>query len=237
MTRHRRRRLVVSPLVTTTRSRRPGFTLIETVVTIGLIAAMAAFVVPSVMNQAGSANPVKAANDLNSIGVAVQSFASDLKGVIPGDLEDLITLPIASTQCGAGVVCDSTVTHAAGYTVDQVQLWKGPYLAASISDDPRAVLRSGYIANVENRLLRFDATSGVPEFCSSPGRTLELCSGFVSTDPMYVAVKVDSLTAAQAGIVNDLVDGPKERFPGLEGRFRYPTEGSPAYYLAAPIVP
>lgn len=217
--------------------RRPGFTLIETVVTIGLIAAMAAFVVPSVMNQAGSANPVKVANDLNSVGVAVQSFGADLKGVLPGDLEDLVTLPIAETQCSVGVVCDSTVTHAVGYTVDEVELWKGPYLAASISDDPQAVLRSGYIANVENRLLRFDATTGAPEFCSSAGSTLQRCAGFLSTDPLFVAVKVDSLTAGQAAIVNGIVDGPKEKHPGLEGRFRYPDSGSPAYYLAAPIVP
>jgi hypothetical protein len=167
----------------------------------------------------------------------VQSFAADLKGAIPGDIDDLITLPIAATQCGAGVVCDSTVARTSGYTVDQVLLWKGPYLAASISDDPKAVLRSGYIANLDNRLLRFDATTGVPEYCSSAGAILERCDGFLSTDPMFVAVKVDSLTADQAGIINGLVDGPKERFPGLEGRFRYPKQGSPAYYLAAPIIP
>lgn len=224
-------------MTNTSRRGRRGFTLIETVVTIGLIAAMAAFVVPSVLNQAGSANPVKVANDLNSIGVAIQSFGSDMKGVLPGDLEDLITLPIATTQCGTGVVCDSTVTHAAGYTVDQVQLWKGPYLAASVSDDPQAIMRSGYVANVENRLMRFDATTGVPEYCSSAGTILQRCAGFLSTDPLYIAVKVDSLTPDQASIVNGLVDGPKERHPGLEGRFRYPTQGSPAYYLAAPIVP
>jgi len=217
------------------RSRR-GFTLIETVVTIGLIAALAAFIVPSVMNKSGSADPVKVDNDLSAIGVAIQSFSSDLKGTNPGDIEDLITPPIATTSCGAGVPCDSTINHTTGYTSDMVALWKGPYLAASINADPRSVLRSGYIANVENPLLRFDEVDGVPEFCGSSGQTAQRCPGFVATNPLFVAVKLDSLNAEQAGIVNGLIDGPKETNPGLEGRFRYPGSGSPAYFLAAPIV-
>ena len=214
---------------------RHGFTLIETVVTIGLVAALAAFIVPSVMNKSGSADPVKVDNDLSAISVAIQSFSSDLKGTNPGDIEDLITAPIAITSCGAGIRCDSTITHTFGYSSDEVALWKGPYLDASISDDPAAVLRSGYVANVENTLIRFDATNGIPEFCADNGAR-QPCPGFVATNPLFVAVKVDSLTAEQAGIVNGLVDGPKERNPGLEGRFRYPTSGSPAYFLAAPIV-
>lgn len=215
---------------------RRGFTLIETVVTIGLIAALAAFIVPSVMNKSGSADPVKVDNDLSAISVAIQSFSSDLKGTNPGDIEDLISVPIPVTSCAAGIRCDSTVTHTFGYTSDEVALWKGPYLAASISDDPTAVLRSGYIANIENELMRFDAVNGIPEFCSSADGTRQPCPGFVSTNPLFVAVKVDSLTTEQAGIVNNLIDGPKETNPGLEGRFRYPASGSPAYFLAAPIV-
>ena len=66
------------------RANRMGFTLIETVVTVGLIAVMAAFVIPSVMRKADSADPVKVANDLLTISSGVQTFASDVKGALPG---------------------------------------------------------------------------------------------------------------------------------------------------------
>lgn len=221
---------------TRVRTRRAGFTLIETVVTVGLIAVMAAFVVPSVMRKADAADPVKVANDLNSISTAVQEFASDVKGGLPGDLEDLVNPLLTNTSCSSLNPCDSTVTHTEIFTAAQAAQWKGPYLAASIGPLPSDLLRSGYVADINNPLVRFDAISGVPEFCSSgSGGILVPCAGFVATNPLYVAVKVDGLNAQQAAIVNGLIDGPDEQQPGLEGRFRYPTTGSPAYFLAAPV--
>lgn len=157
------------------RARRTGFTLIETVVTVGLIAVLAAFVVPSVLKKADSADPVKVANDLNSISTAVQTFASDVKGALPGDLEDLTEPLLTNNTCNSFNPCDSTVTHADIYTVQQVRLWKGPYLAASIMPDPTSAIRSGYVADIHNALVRFDAANGLPEFCSSVGTTQVPC--------------------------------------------------------------
>src|SRR5215208_3539041 len=102
-----------------TESRR-GFTLIETVVTVGLIAVLAAFVVPSVLRKADAADPVKVANDLNSISTAVQSFASDVKGALPGDLEDLTEPLLTNATCNNFQPCDSTITHQDLYTTRQV---------------------------------------------------------------------------------------------------------------------
>ena len=218
-----------------------GFTLVETVVTVGLLAVLAAFVIPSVMKKADAADPVRVANDLNSISTAIQSFASDVKGALPGDIQDLTQPLLSNSACNNLNPCDSTVTHQDIYTTQQVQLWKGPYLAASISDDPSAALRSGYVADIHNTLVRYDATSGVPEFCPSIGTQLVACAGFVAANPLFVAVRVDSLSLAQALIVNGIIDGPNEQQPGLQGRFRFPTPGppsalaTPAYFLAAPV--
>lgn len=223
------------------RRRRGGFTLIETVVTVGIIAVLTAFVVPSVLRKADSADPVKVANDLNSISTAIQTFSSDVKGALPGDLEDLTEPLLTNGNCNNFNPCDSTVTHTDIYTPQQVKLWKGPYLAASIMPDPSASIRSGYVAEIHNTLLRFDEVTGVPEFCPSVGTAMVPCAGFVATNPLYVAVQVDSLNLAQALIVNQMIDGPNETQPGLQGRFRFPTPAtptrlaSPAYFLAAPV--
>jgi hypothetical protein len=84
--------------------------------------------------------------------------------------------------------------------------------------------------------VRYDALNGVPEFCSSGlSDILVPCAGFVATNPLFVAVKVNGLNAQQAAIVNGLIDGPNESQSGLEGRFRYPVSGTPAYFLAAPV--
>jgi prepilin-type N-terminal cleavage/methylation domain-containing protein len=218
-----------------------GFTLIETVVTVGLIAVLAAFVVPSVLRKADAADPVKVANDLNSISTAIQTFASDVKGGLPGDLEDLTEPLLTNANCTNVNPCDSTVTHADIYTPQQVRLWKGPYLAASIMPDPTSAIRSGYVAEIHNELVRFDAISGVAEFCTAVGTSQVPCAGFVATNPLFVAVRVDSLNLGQALIVNGIIDGPNETQPGLQGRFRFPTPptptrlASPAYFLAAPV--
>ena len=220
---------------------RRGFTLIETVVTVGLIAVLAAFVVPSVLKKADAADPVKVANDLNSISTAVQAFASDVKGALPGDLEDLTEPLLTNAACNTSTPCDSTVTHADIYTIAQVKLWKGPYLAASVLPVPTSAIRSGYVAEIHNSLVRFDALSGVAEFCPSVGTTQVPCQGFVATNPLFVAVRVDSLNLGQALIVNGIIDGPNETQPGLQGRFRFPTPATPtqlatpAYFLATPV--
>jgi prepilin-type N-terminal cleavage/methylation domain-containing protein len=232
----RKRQLTPHPAKANAEVGRRGFTLIEAVVTVGIIATVAAFVVPSVMRKADAADPVKVANDLNSISTAVQSFASDVKGALPGDLEDLTTPLLVNTACTSLNPCDSTVTHAAVYTIKQAQQWKGPYLAASVAATPTALLRTGYLADISNVLVRYDETTGMPEFCETGTSSVTVpCAGFVATNPLFIGVRVLGLNDKQAALVNELIDGPNEARPGLEGRFRYPPSGGPAYFLAAPV--
>ena len=216
--------------------RRSGFTLIETVVTVSLIAILAAFVIPSVMRKTNAADPVKVANDLRSISTAVETFESDVKE-LPGNLEQLTQPILTNSACNALQPCDSTISHASIFTTAEATEWKGPYLEASIERDPSATLRSGYVADISNVLVRFDAVNGVPEWCPSVGNAQTPCAGYVSTNPLFVAVRVTGLDSAQALVVNGLVDGPNETRgkEGLLGRFRFPVSGSPAYYLAAPL--
>jgi prepilin-type N-terminal cleavage/methylation domain-containing protein len=212
-----------------------GFTLIETIVTVGLLAVLASFVVPSVIRKADSADPVKVANDLNSIGTAIQTFSSDFKGILPGDIQDLTQPVLVNSTCSVSTPCDSTVTHRSIFTPQQALLWRGPYLAASIERDPNARLRSGYVADISNTLTRFDAVNGIPELCTQSGGPSVTCNGFIATNPLYVAVKVTGLSHDQAVQVNSIIDGANELNPGFEGRFRFTADGSLAFFLAVPI--
>lgn len=214
---------------------RAGFTLIETVVTVGLLAVLASFVVPSVMRKADSADPVKVANDLNSISTAIQTFSSDLKGILPGDVQDLTQPILVNAICNRATPCDSTISHKVAYSTQQALLWKGPYLAASIPRDPNALLRSGYVADFSNTLTRFDAINGVPELCQLTGGGSVTCNGFVATNPLFAAVKITGLNRDQAIQVNAIIDGANELNPGFEGRFRFTADGSLAYFLATPL--
>lgn len=217
-----------------TRPRR-GFTLVETVVTVGLLAVLASFVVPSVMRKADSADPVKVANDLNSISTAIQTFSSDLKGTLPGDIQDLTQPILVNSLCNRATPCDSTITHRDRYTAQQALLWKGPYLAASMERDPNALLRSGFVADISNTLTRFDAVNGVPELCQLNGGGSVTCNGFISSNPLFVAIRVTGLSRDQALQVNAIIDGANELNPGFEGRFRFTADGSLAYFLATPL--
>jgi prepilin-type N-terminal cleavage/methylation domain-containing protein len=216
---------------------RRGFTLIETVVTVGLLAVLASFVVPSVIRKADAADPVKVANDLNAISTAIQTFSTDLKGILPGDIQDLTQPILVNAVCNRASPCDSTVTHRTAYTAQQALLWRGPYLSASLERDPNALLRSGYVADISNTLTRFDAVNGVPELCQlGDGGGAVICNGFVATNPLFVAVKVTGLNRDQAMQINSIIDGANELNPGFEGRFRFTADGALAYYLASPTL-
>jgi prepilin-type N-terminal cleavage/methylation domain-containing protein len=212
-----------------------GFTLVETVVTVGLLAVLAAFVVPVVLRKADSADPVKVANDLNAIATAVQTFSSDMKGLMPGDLQDLAQPLLVNAACNAVSPCDSTITHRDPYTAQQAALWRGPYVAISIGRDPNAQLRSGYVADLSNTLTRFDAINGVPELCQLKTGGSVTCNGFIPTNHLFLAVRVSGLNREQALQVNTIIDGANELNAGFEGRFRFIANGSLAFFLAAPL--
>jgi prepilin-type N-terminal cleavage/methylation domain-containing protein len=215
--------------------RRRAFTLVETIVTVGLLAVLAAFVVPSVIRKADAADPVKVANDLNSVSTALQTFTSDMKGLMPGDIQDLTQPVLVNSVCNQVSPCDSLITHRSAYTAGQAVLWRGPYLSASLERDPNARLRSGYVADLSNTLVRFDAVNGVPEWCQLSSGGAVACNGFLGTNPLFAAVRVTGLNREQALQVNSIIDGANELNAGFEGRFRFTADGSLAFFLAAPI--
>ena len=208
-----------------------GFTLVETVVTVGIIAALAAVVYPTVVRQFDTADPTRAAEDLNNVRTGLEAFGINVRPNQPKDIEDLANpLTIAAP--------DSTLRGAL-YTTTDLSNWRGPYIALSLpatmaSND--TAITTGFGAAVINRLGLFD--TGI----ANGGDTVATPN---AANAEFIAVRLKGLSGAAFNAINELIDGPLEVTPIVRrhaGRFRCPGAAAPldtdpcvdAYYLATP---
>lgn len=220
------------------RSRR-GFTLIETVVTVGIVATLAAVVVPQVVKQFDAADPTRLAEDLNSIRTGIEAFGINVTPQQPADIEDLANV-IGDADGAGAALPDSSILGALYSTADSTA-WLGPYVSASVPVGATAAstpLTTGYGATIRNHFAPFnaDAANGGAEVANV------VTNG---ADVDFVAVVVGGLSGAAFEAVNLLIDGAAENTATLKrnsGRFRCP-DATPtdleacatAFYLAVPI--
>jgi prepilin-type N-terminal cleavage/methylation domain-containing protein len=222
----------------TTRKRarfRAGFTLVETIVTLGLLAVLAAFVVPTVVQKAGAGDPVKVVSDLSAIRTGLETFQTDVGGV-PNQLHMLLVQPTAANH-----FIDSVTALKASNAV----AWNGPYLNAEIGTLAQDSLLTGFRSYVYNTVSRYDATNNAAEFYvlagSGTGGT------FTPTNTLFAAITIVGLTTKQAQVVNRMIDGDDDTDvllgpntgANIQGRFRYDVPNAnaivTAYYLASPM--
>jgi prepilin-type N-terminal cleavage/methylation domain-containing protein len=99
---------------------RRGFTLAEVLVTVTIVAVLAAVMVPAVINQVGKGDIPSIADDLGGIRTAITTFAADTRQ-FPGKLSDL-----GGSQLAPG----NDITPTA-YTADALVHYHGPYAPIS----------------------------------------------------------------------------------------------------------
>lgn len=103
--------------------RSTGFTLPEVLVTVAIVAVLAAAVVPTVINQMGKGEAGSVVSDFNALRAAITQFVTDTRKY-PGDLPDLNERPDGTN--------DYVLGGAAGsYNAASRNAWKGPYLATT----------------------------------------------------------------------------------------------------------
>jgi len=199
-----------------------GFTLIEVLVVLILVALLAAAVFPVVTQHVREGDPVRVARDLGAIKTGVEAFNLNVRPAFPGDLEDL------AHRVSTNASTDVQVTGAV-YNSGHNSRWDGPYIDASLSETGLAsgnAIATGYGAFIQNDLV-----------CIGTGAATATCA-----TGTFVAAKVTGLDGSQFTAVNNLIDGSVVASPTsqTEGKMRCALNGvngmcEPAFYLIAPF--
>jgi prepilin-type N-terminal cleavage/methylation domain-containing protein len=100
---------------------RAGFTLPEVLVTVAIVAVLAAMVVPAVTQQIGKGDAPAFASSIGSVRTALTSFVADVRK-LPGELSQLSTA-ITGTDEDLATTVDGGTAYIAGV----VSRWRGPY--------------------------------------------------------------------------------------------------------------
>lgn len=116
-----------------------GFSLLEILVALTLIALLVGTLVPAVINQVSRGEATRVMDDLRGIENAAKSFRVDVNRW-PADLEDLTTA-ISST--------DQTF-FAVAYPPGVLSQWKGPYLEGTVVADGGTLGSAGGATILDN---------------------------------------------------------------------------------------
>jgi prepilin-type N-terminal cleavage/methylation domain-containing protein len=129
------------------RSRRGGFTLGEVLVTVALVAVLAAVVLPAVGSQITKGDLGRVSSDLLTMRGAMEQFISDVRRY-PNSVGQLTNKPAAATGTSgpliANATCPSPAVFTTQYTAQEVARWRGPYL----NKDSAAAIATGYSQSI-----------------------------------------------------------------------------------------
>ena len=121
-----------------------GFTLVEVLVTLAILAVMLAVLLPGLSQQIRNANSSNLSQNLKTVNDALQKYRENV-GYYPNQLALLGTKPTTSNTDACGATLTSTA----------VALWKGPYLTLRMGTNG---IQSGD-AVIQNTLTRVPTTT------------------------------------------------------------------------------
>lgn len=134
-------------------SRRSGFTLPEILVTVTVIAVLAAVIVPTVLQYATKGDAPSALTEIEAVKKGIVSFTSDLRHY-PRTLNQLVVTPTTGTTAASST--DMDLANIA-YTATDVGAWKGPYFEGGIADTTTVYSLKALGLKFNNTLLKCGA--------------------------------------------------------------------------------
>lgn len=167
------------------RSGRNGFTLPEVLVTVAIVAVLAAVVVPAVTQQLGKGDAPAFISSMNSMRTAITSFAADVRQ-LPGEVSQLGTA-ITITDTRLAQTVDSV---GAEFTAAQVARWRGPYESSGIAT---GLLEIGDDWTTADNLRDSTGTGYLVAYLTR--------TGAVITDAVALDAAVDNGNGATAGFI------------------------------------
>jgi prepilin-type N-terminal cleavage/methylation domain-containing protein len=164
------------------RSSRTGFTLAEVLVTVAIVAILAAVVVPAVTNQISKGDEANLASTAGSVRTGITAFVSDTRK-FPGRVSDLFNAITGTNK-------DLTV---ADYGTPAANRWKGPYMSGSLSTTDSMPVGLGFVRNALKDSGFAAATSGY---------VIATISGvYTDAAAQHIDSLIDNATGRTAGAV------------------------------------
>ena len=147
-----------------------GFTLIELVIVIAVIAILAALLVPTIMNQTERARISRAGGDVNEIGKALARMRSNTSSTASGCY--VVGNLTAAAAPSGGAACSPpsgvTLNSCVGAAPDAF-CWGGPYLPVVPSVDPWS---KSYLVTYDATTTSITVTSYGPDAATGGGNDI-----------------------------------------------------------------